>query len=348
MYNGSLIRKPKSFAMKNYSGVYCIRPKIMKECGLDTQFKVGFTGGGTESRSLLKRMGTYATSFINFEIIFWCAYSRTDPESQHVLASMAESEVFAYLESAGSSRKIHRSLKRESEWFVDLDIDTVRGVFNHMLDVGQPAVRKTKGVHWKPMPAEAYWFGDAEFDMAEDGSVPMSTEAIIPLTNENDRVRRTLVRKLKDAKERGDQKSIDNFEAQLDTLLQGVRVDIEELQLNIRKPSDQTTLQPEDTKKDEVTEPEAQNIDVVDVSDSEGPDVDFEDFEPNEPTIFEEAVVNLFSSSDKTTTKEKSASETFKAPKRKRYNTRSQARGMTLRSRKLPGAQGLKVISMFM
>lgn len=47
IYNGSLF-KHYSFA-DSKAAVYCVRPKLYKDLGIDTQYKIGFTGGRTSA-----------------------------------------------------------------------------------------------------------------------------------------------------------------------------------------------------------------------------------------------------------------------------------------------------------
>lgn len=337
LYDGRKITKARW--AKSNSAVYCIRPKLLKECGLAEQFKLGFTGGQTTRSSLQVRMGTYSTSFIEFEIIFAITYSRKDPETQHNISSMAEAEVFAFLEKEGASRRVHVSGTRQSEWFINLDINTVKRCFDHMLDLGTPALRKGSS-HFIPQPESAWWFGEDEIIMGEDGSVPMSAEAILPLSNENDRVRRNLVRQLKDAKQQKNQKKIDNIQAQLDTLLEGVRIEIEDFPSQTKTSQKET---PKETTKD--TEDDAQTLAAVDLSDSEPmamTDTE-DDFEIQiEDDVEAENVVTLFGGGG--TTRQPKQRATKQPVTRRQYNLRSQ--GMQLRSRRLPAIE--ETVAMFM
>ena len=226
LYNGRLIRQ--SLLGSSNSAVYIILPTLYKECNITDSYKIGFTGGQSTRSSLAERMGTYATSFVSFEIIGVIIYQRVDPLSQHNVSSIAENEIFAFLKSRGAERRIHVSGKRESEWFVNTSKELVRDCFNHLLDIGTPALSKW---NYKPQPFLAIWFGDEVSEFPNDGDIPDKYFVKLSRVGENDRARRTIVRKLKAAESRGDTDEIQALKKELDELLRGYYDDISSLEI---------------------------------------------------------------------------------------------------------------------
>jgi len=199
-YNGSVIHR---LQFGDESGLYCVAPSYLDRCQVDDEYKIGFTGtqqAGSFSGSMARRLSAYGTAFIEFRIPMVITYSRRSEDSEynaqksHNDSNRAEKECFAFLTQQGGTRRSHVS-GNLSEWFVNVDKTLLRKAFDHMLDVSTPGVTGPK-----PQPTGAWWFGEKIELSKENLNIdPWSEWAPIPARD--DRERRALEKRLKDAKE---------------------------------------------------------------------------------------------------------------------------------------------------
>ena len=175
MYNGSYI---KHQPWADTAGVYCIKPDVYIDCGKD-EVKIGFTGGESERGTLKGRMASYATSFVDFRILFVICYET------HSKASAAEAEMKRWLEAQGSSAKLHQS-GYKSEWY-EFNEALVPEIIRHMYSLGSKGVDGASkdvisGALANDEVVWAYWEEDglwypASIDEIREGNVDLEEYA---------------------------------------------------------------------------------------------------------------------------------------------------------------------------
>lgn len=126
-YNGSQIKhQPWAYD----AGIYCIKPEVYYNCpAYSDQVKIGFAGGDSQRGTLSGRMASYATSFVEFRIIFVITYD------SHDKASQAEGEMKRFLAHHKKSARPHMS-GQPSEWF-EMDDSLIPKLIEYMYDVGK-------------------------------------------------------------------------------------------------------------------------------------------------------------------------------------------------------------------
>ena len=155
MYNGSYI---KHQPWADTAGVYCIKPDVYIDCGKD-EVKIGFTGGESERGTLKGRMASYATSFVDFRILFVICYE------SHSKASAAEAEMKRWLGAQGSDARLHQS-GYKSEWY-EFNQELIPELIRHMYGLASKGVDgATKDVISGALAMDevvwAYWQDEGE------------------------------------------------------------------------------------------------------------------------------------------------------------------------------------------